>query len=102
MPSLEFSQEEIQRIAGEIKKQLIPVLLQELHEKQIPPILTRTQFKELVGIGDTKCNELFNRADFPVNRELGHPRVVTKKFFEWMDETTDQHEIEMPYPYKIG
>ena len=101
MPSLEFSKEEIHSIADEIKKQLLPVLLQELQEKQLPPILTRKEFMELAGIGVTKCNELFNRADFPVSRELGHPRVPTKRFFEWLNETTNQQEIEMPYPYRI-
>ncbi len=87
MPTTSFSQEEIQSFANEIKNQLVPILIQELQEKQIPPVLTRKQFMELVDISSNKCNQLFNRQDFPVNRELGHPRVVTKDFFEWLSAT---------------
>lgn len=56
---------------------------------ELPPLLSRTQFMELVGIGPTKCNELFNRRDFPVNRELGHPKVPTHLLFKWIDENTE-------------
>ncbi|MEN2765798.1 hypothetical protein [Ornithinibacillus xuwenensis] len=100
MPALTFSQEEIQNLANEIKKQVVPVLLQELQQKHLPPLLTRKQFMELVDIGPTKCNELFNRSDFPVTRELGHPRVITKDFFEWLSWSANSAEISMRFPYK--
>ncbi|SEP57715.1 hypothetical protein SAMN05216232_0220 [Virgibacillus subterraneus] len=93
MPVTTFTHEEIQTFVSEIKKQLIPVLLEELREKQLPPLLTRKQFMEIVDISTTKCNELFNRSDFPVNRELGHPKVPTKQFFEWLDKTTNRAEV---------
>ncbi|WP_164670928.1 hypothetical protein [Virgibacillus doumboii] len=97
-----FSQEEIQEFASEIKKQLLPVLLQELREKQLPPVLTRKQFMELVDIGPSKCNELFNRQDFPVNRELGHPKVITKDFFEWLSATNQNaDEVNFSKTLKI-
>ncbi|CDQ41473.1 hypothetical protein [Virgibacillus salexigens] len=101
MPVTTFSDEEVQSFVSEIKKQLVPVLLQELEQKQLPPLLTRKQFMEIVDIGPTKCNELFNREDFPVNRELGHPRVVTKLFFDWVNETTNADEVGLKYPYKV-
>lgn len=100
MPALTFSKEEINSLVTEIKNQLIPALVQELHTKELPPLLTRKQFMDLVDIGPTKCNELFNRNDFPVTRELGHPRVITKDFFEWLSKTTNQAEIGFEYPYK--
>ena len=57
---------------------------------------------ELAGIGDSKCNELFHRRDFPVNRELGHPRVPTKAFFEWLYATTQNaDEVNTKYPYEV-
>lgn len=96
MPVMQFTDEEIQTLVMEIKNQLLPTLLHELHEKQLPPLLTRKQFMDLVDIGPTKCNELFNRADFPVTRELGHPRVITKDFFDWLSNTTNMAEIN-PY-----
>lgn len=92
MANLSFSQEEITNLVTEIKNQLVPVLIQELQQKQLPPILSRKQFMELTGIGESKCAELFYREDFPVNRELGHPRVVTKDFFDWMSATNQNTE----------
>jgi len=102
MPITTFSQEEKQSFVNEIIKQLVPVLLQELQEKQIPPVLNRKRFMELVGISSNKCNELFNRQDFPVNRELGHPRVITKDFFLWASSTSQNaDEINFKQGLKI-
>ena len=57
---------------------------------------------ELVGIGESKCAELFHRSDFPVNRELGHPRVPTKDFFEWLSRTNQNaREVNMRFPYEV-
>ncbi|WP_096201925.1 hypothetical protein [Bacillus sp. FJAT-45350] len=99
MPITTFTEDEVKMIVSEITKQLFPLLLHELQEKQLPPLMTRQQFMELVDIGPTKCNELFNRADFPVIRELGHPRVPTKKFFEWVNKNTDG--ISLKHPYRV-
>ncbi|MEF2293105.1 DNA-binding protein [Virgibacillus dokdonensis] len=101
MPVTTFSEEEIQSFVSEIKKQLVPVLIKELEQKQLPPLLTRKQFMELVDIGSTKCNELFNREGFPVTREFGHPRVITKLFFDWVNESANQSEVSLRYPYQI-
>lgn len=96
MANLTFSQEEIHSLVTEIKNQLVPVLVQELQQKQLPPMLTRRQFMDLADIGETKCAELFNRDDFPVNRELGRPRVATKDFFDWIS-ATNQNANEVNY-----
>lgn len=85
-----FSQDMIQSLVTEIKKQLTPLLIEEIKQQEkLPPLLTRQQFMELVGIGETKCWELFNRKDFPVIREFGHPRVPTAQLFEWINQNTD-------------
>lgn len=102
MITVDFSKEFTQSLANEVVKQLVPILLQELEQNELPHLLTRKQFMELAGIGDTKCNELFHRSDFPVNRELGHPRVPTKKFFEWINATTQNaEEINLKHPFKV-
>lgn len=54
----------------------------------LPPLLTRNQLMDLLGIKSTKIAELFNRPDFPVIREFGHPRVPTKQLFEWIEHNT--------------
>ncbi|WP_406944519.1 DNA-binding protein [Halobacillus sp. SY10] len=56
---------------------------------QLPLLLTRKEFMKLMQIGETKCAELFNRDDFPVNRELGHPRVPTSLLMDWIYSNTD-------------
>ncbi|QAS52415.1 DNA-binding protein [Halobacillus litoralis] len=81
-----FDQEQFQKVINVAVDQAL-----KRHEiqNQIPPVLTRKQFMELTGVGESKCAELFNRLDFPVCRELGYPRVRTEKLFEWMDEHTN-------------
>ncbi|GGB41396.1 hypothetical protein F3157_07945 [Virgibacillus dakarensis] len=102
MATITFGDDEIQSLVTEIKNQLIPVLIQELHQKELPPLLTRKQFMELVDISANKCNELFHRSDFPVTRELGHPRVITKDFFNWLSATNQNaDEIEFRQGLKI-
>lgn len=102
MPVTTFSKEEINTFVSEIKKQLIPVLLQEMQGKQLPPLLTRKQFMEVADISDAKCNQLFHRSDFPVTRELGHPRVPTKLFFEWLHKSCmNEMEVPMKRNYKV-
>lgn len=94
MAELTFSKDEVKMIVDELVKQLIPEIRKEIElVNQLPPLLTRKQFMDLVEISSTKCNELFNRADFPVTRELGHPRVVTAKFFEWLEEDLKNRKL---------
>jgi|SRR5690625_4431157 len=99
-----FSKEEISSIVTELKEQLLPDLMREIRLlSELPPLLTRKQFMELTGIGESKCAELFNREDFPVTREFGHPRVPTKLLFDWIYENTDwvQRSSDFQYPRVI-
>ncbi|MDY7223987.1 DNA-binding protein [Halalkalibacterium halodurans] len=94
MPNLVFTEDELKVLAMELKEIVVPAIIEELKFHQdLPPLLTRKQFMELTGIKDTKCAELFNRADFPVIRELGHPRVPTKLFLEWVYANTDNANL---------
>ncbi|WP_144559585.1 DNA-binding protein [Shouchella miscanthi] len=90
MPNFSLSTEEVSTIVGELKKELVPIIIKEIEaERSLPPLLTRKQFMELCDIGESKCAELFNRSDFPVLRELGYPRVPTNLFFEWVNKNTN-------------
>jgi len=101
MLKVEFDDEFKKSLANEIKNQLVPVLLQEFEQNKLPHLLTRKEFMELAGIGESKCAELFHRQGFPVNRELGHPRVPTKLFFDWLHETTvNAAEVNLKYPFE--
>nr|WP_246096639.1 hypothetical protein [Paenibacillus sinopodophylli] len=55
----------------------------------LPPLLTKTDLKKFLDIGDTKASELLNRPDFPVCRELGHPRVPTALLMRWIEQHTE-------------
>lgn len=102
MANMTFGDDEIQNLVTQIKDQLVPILIQELHQKELPPLLDRKQFMDLVDISASKCNELFHRADFPVTRELGHPRVITKDFFEWLSATNQNtDEIKLRKAFEI-
>ena len=63
---------------------------------ELPLLLTRRQFMEFASISEAKCAQLFNRQDFPVNREFGHPRVPTQLLFEWIEGHTEWIETHAP------
>ncbi|MFC0525812.1 DNA-binding protein [Pontibacillus salicampi] len=91
MLKVELDIEELQSLINDAVDKAI-----ERHglKDKLPPVLTRKQFMELTGIGDSKCAELFNREDFPVIREFGYPRVITEKLFEWMEYHTNSVEVK--------
>lgn len=62
----------------------------------LPQLMTRKQFMEFANIGEAKCAELFNRHDFPLTREFGHPRVPTPLLFDWIAENTDWVRFNAP------
>src|SRR5699024_2223226 len=102
MLNIEINEEFSKTLVNDVVEQLVPILLQELKQNELPHLLTRKQFMELVNIGESKCNELFHRRDFPVNRELGHPRVPTKEFFKWLSATNQNaNEVNMKFPHQI-
>lgn len=81
-----MSEEDKKVMMQELASGLVPLLVEELEKRSsLPPVLTRKEFMALMQIGEAKCAELFNRKDFPVCREFGHPRVLTKLLFEWIE-----------------
>src|SRR5699024_6469205 len=101
MLNVEINQEFTQTLVNDVVEQLVPILLQELKQNELPYLLTRKQITEGAGIGESICNELFHRSDLPVNRELGHPRVPTKALFEWVYATNQNaNEVNMTFPFQ--
>ena len=64
---------------------------------EVKPLMTRRQFMEFANISEAKCAQLFNRQDFPVNREFGHPRVPADLLFEWIRMNTDWVGANAPH-----
>lgn len=86
MLKFEFDYDQLQ---GIINAAIDSALERHSLSSNLPPILNRTQFMELLDIGTTKAAELLNREDFPVIRELGHPRVLTHLLLQWCEDHTD-------------
>ncbi|MBO7747382.1 DNA-binding protein [Paenibacillus sp. MWE-103] len=86
MLKFEFDYEQLQ---GIINSAVDSALERHSLMNTLPPILNRTQFMELLDIGATKAAELLNREDFPVIRELGHPRILTHLLLQWCEEHTE-------------
>ncbi|MFF5994823.1 DNA-binding protein [Lysinibacillus sp. KU-BSD001] len=55
--------------------------------KELPPLLTKEELKELFHIKDTKAAELLARADFPVLREAG-TLIPTHLLMRWIEDNT--------------
>jgi hypothetical protein len=66
----------------------------------LPPVLSRTQFMELLDISAPVATALFKRPDFPVNREFGNPRILTSLLLRWIEEHTDWVEENAGDNYK--
>lgn len=75
----------------------------EMHT-DLPPLLSREQLKEFLGIKDNKASELLARKDFPVLREVGRPKIPTKQLLLWIDNNTEwitENTPDMKFPYQI-
>lgn len=81
--------------SDDLAKLIAQVVEQKIREHAVqvpsglPPVLTKTQFCELLDISLPKAGELFKRPDFPVNREFGNPRIPTNLLLKWIEDHTD-------------
>lgn len=70
-----------------LRKEIKNAVADVIQQNQLPPMLTRKQFMELLSIGETKASELLNRPDFPVFREAG-VLIPTHLLFKWIEQHT--------------
>lgn len=88
MIKVDLDDDFINAIATQIANQAYEKLKSKLDNKW-PPVLSRSQLMDFLGIKETKASELLNRQDFPVIREFGHPRVPTHLLLKWIDDHTE-------------
>lgn len=93
MLKVEIDTDHLQRL---INDSVAKALENHSFAQSLPPILSRQQLMELLGIGSTKAAELLNRADFPVVRELGHPRILTHQLIQWMERHSEWIDDNAP------
>src|SRR5699024_5089939 len=102
MLNIEINEEFSKAIVNDVVEQLVPILLQELKQNELPHLLTRKQFMELVNIGESKCNDLIHIKYVPGSRELGHPPVRKKEVTKWLTKTNQNaNERNRKIPYQI-
>ncbi|WLR54868.1 DNA-binding protein [Mesobacillus subterraneus] len=81
---------------SEIVREEVAKALQDFRTTQLPPMLTRKQFMQLLNIKEAKASELLNRPDFPVFREAG-VLVPTHLLFKWIEKNTRWVEENTSY-----
>lgn len=89
MFKIDLDDEVIDAVATKIADRAYEKLMEriEAHQKW-PPLLSRKDLMEFLGIRANKASELLNRPDFPVIRDFGHPKVPTHLLLKWIDEHT--------------
>lgn len=93
---LTLDKEAFREMFSEIIKEEVTKALQDFRTTQLPPMLTRQQFMDLLNIKQAKASELLNRPDFPVFREAG-VLVPTHMLFKWIEKNTRWVEENTDY-----
>lgn len=95
MFNVNFDAEEFRKI---IREELEANQKQQVVE-ELPAMMTRSELKAFLHIGDTKTSELLARADFPVFREAG-VLIPTHLLMRWIEEHTDWIQSNTK-PFKV-
>lgn len=72
-----------------IIKRAVSIALESHVSNALQPLLTKQEFMDFLDIGATKASELLNRPGFPVTREFGNPRVITRLLLLWAEENSE-------------
>jgi predicted DNA-binding transcriptional regulator AlpA len=72
-------------------RQIIREEVESVQAKQegVPKLMDTKELMAFLGVSRSKASELLKRADFPVIRELGHPRVPAQQLMQWIDRHTE-------------
>lgn len=92
---------DLDQLQAVIKESIDQAFKERDMANQLPPVLSKTEFQEVLGISHSKAVELMKRGDFPVFREAGHPKVPTKQLFEWIDMNTKWVKRETKYLNRV-
>ncbi|MED4977192.1 DNA-binding protein [Heyndrickxia faecalis] len=82
--NVDFADEQFREV---LRQEIDKALADVVRKNELPPMLTKKEFMELLRIKDTKASELLNRPDFPVFREAG-VLIPTHLLFQWIEKNT--------------
>lgn len=94
---LMLSAEELKAIVQEAVSEAVSQLkLERGMIKQLPPLLTREEFMEVMNISSTTATRIIERPDFRVFRR-GKLLIETEFLFEWIRNNSDWVEENTNY-----
>lgn len=96
MFNINFDSEEFRKI---IREELEVNMPKQQMIEELPAMMTRSELKSFLRIGDTKASELLARADFPVFREAG-VLIPTHLLMRWIEEHTECIQSDRK-PFKV-
>ncbi|WP_342399614.1 DNA-binding protein [Weizmannia sp. FSL K6-0777] len=91
--NVDFADEQFREI---LRQEIDKAMADVIRKNELPPMLTKKEFMELLRIKDTKASELLNRPDFPVFREAG-VLIPTHLLFKWIEKNTRWLEDNSKY-----
>jgi|SRR5699024_9745149 len=90
MFQFQIDESTVNQIAEHIANQAFEKFSKKIdNQMNLPTVLNRERLKEVLDIKDNKVSELLARADFPVLRETGRPKVPAKQLLVWIDQHTE-------------
>lgn len=94
---LMLSAEELKAIVQEAVSEAVSQLkLERGMIKQLPPLLTREEFMDVMNISSTTATRIIERPDFRVFRR-GKLLIETEFLFEWIRNNSDWVEENTKY-----
>ena len=91
--NVDFADEQFREV---LRQEIDKAMADVVRKNELPPMLTKKEFMELLRIKDTKASELLNRPDFPVFREAG-VLIPTHLLFKWIEKNTRWLEDNSKY-----
>lgn len=97
MFTIDTKSPEFKQMVEAISSQIADRAFEKLEDKvkkreEWPPMLSKKELANFLGVSSSKVSQLVNRHDFPVTREFGRPLVPTHLLIKWIDSHTEMSD----------
>lgn len=83
MIEIKLDSTQIEDMVASVAERVIAKQQEQQHH--LPIVLSKERLCEELDISTSTATTLFRRADFPVARNLGGPKVVTHLLLQWLE-----------------